>query len=127
MSKNKGFTLLEVIVALVLVLMSFLFIMSIFPLGSKALRVAENRQIAEILAKGKISELLHKDFADISSSYNNSFTYSAYSNGTSYIQSFIYDVNVSYLNLSLKNILIEVRWNQMQVQKNLYMGTMVVE
>lgn len=141
MKNSEGFTLLEVLITLVLALTCFLFMISIFPLSSTSLKVAENKQTATLIASNKISEFVHRSFEDIYSPSGSpfSFNYTAYNNGVEYTQGFLYDVRIydnifgteissaSSSSSGLKRIMVKVEWNEMRTAKGLSMEELVAK
>lgn len=65
MSDRKGFSLLEVMVAVVILAFGLLAIMHLFPIGLRASKISQDTTVATFLAQQKIEELRNTKYADI--------------------------------------------------------------
>lgn len=65
MIHNKGFTLLEVIVAMVIVVIGLILISQTFSTGLRAVRVSDKATVARFLAEQKLTELELQDYSTL--------------------------------------------------------------
>lgn len=64
---KKGFTLLEIIVAMVIVVVGLVLISQAFSIGLRAVRVSDKLTVAKFLAEQKITELELQGFSTLQS------------------------------------------------------------
>lgn len=64
---QTGFTLLEVMVAVVVLGFGLLAIMHLFPIGLRASKISQDTTVASVLAQAKIEELKNTKWVDLSS------------------------------------------------------------
>lgn len=64
--KKRGFSLLEILIALAVMLVGIVGVMSLFPVGLRASKVAENYTLAAILAQYAIDEAKLTAFGGLS-------------------------------------------------------------
>ena len=62
---SKGFSLLEVMVAVVVLAFGLLAIMHLFPIGLKASKISQDTTVASFLAQSKIEELRNTGWSQI--------------------------------------------------------------
>ena len=104
MSK-KGFSLLEILIALAVMLVGIVGVMSLFPVGLRASKVAENYTLAAILAQQKIDEAKLTGFASLGDVVDTPFL--SPDNNFSWAQI------VSTPLSNLKQITITIRWSDL--------------
>ena len=111
MKKNSGYTLIEALVSIFLLAFCVLFIISIFPTSSGALKQAENIEVASSLAHQQMDAVNKTSFAAINN-FAGSYTYTGSKNGVNYIQSFIYTVTVNPVAgfTNLKDVVVSITW-----------------
>ena len=66
-SKKAGFSLLEVMVAVVVLAFGLLAIMHLFPIGLRASKISQDTTVASFLAQAKIEELRNTGWTSLSS------------------------------------------------------------
>ena len=107
MRDKKGFTLLEVMVAVVVLAFGLLAIMHLFPIGLRASKISRDTTVASLLAQAKIEELRNTGWASLSSST----TTEGYGTITNYPQ-FKRVTTIDYVDVvndpNLKKIVVEV-------------------
>ena len=116
---NQGFTLIEIITALVVFLVGFLGILALFPLGlDSAGRSAGSSQAAiiGIYLLDEISQMYQSDFNNTAKTFS------------SYDSDFSYKINVAeQITDYLKEITLSVYWNDKGVQQEERFVTYVAE
>ena len=65
--QDQGFTLIEVIVAMVVVIVGLVMISQVFSIGLRAVRVSDKATLAKLLAEQKIAELEIQTFSTLQS------------------------------------------------------------
>lgn len=111
MKKLSGYTLIEVLISMFFLAFCVLFIISIFPTATTALKQAENIEIASNLAHHCLESVNQTAFASISN-YSGSYFYNGYYGGVNYTQNFIYNVTANTVSPNLKDILINITWSE---------------
>lgn len=66
--KNRGFTLIEVVIAIFLLMVGLLSISRLYPTGLKVGSASHYLTIASAIAQGKMEEMLSKNYDEIESS-----------------------------------------------------------
>lgn len=114
MRKFSGYTLIEVLVSILLLAFCVLFIISIFPTSSEALKQAENIEVASSLAHQQLDAVNKTSFAAINtfSGPNYYYLYSGFKNGVNYTQKFFYSATVTPVVgfSNLKDIVVNITW-----------------
>lgn len=101
---KQGFTLLEVIVAMVVVVVGLILISQAFSIGLRAVRVSDKATIARFLAEQKIAELETQAFSTLQST-NGDF-------GTNY-PGFTWQEEVTSTDLdNLKQVTLTISWTE---------------
>lgn len=116
--KQKGFTLVESAIAIVVLLIGLLAVIQFFPFGIEIIGNANNRTIASNLALSKIEEIRSETYDDISTG-----TLETKSRMSSDPDSYLYDFqretivefvdsdfNTSVSDVGLKKITVNVYW-----------------
>ncbi len=105
--RQAGFTLLEVMVAVIVLGFGLLAIMHLFPIGLRASKISQDTTVASFLAQAKIEELRNTGWAQLSSGT----TTENYGDITDYLQfkrvTTISDVD-AVNNPKLKKVVVEV-------------------
>ena len=106
-----GYSLLEVMVAFVILLLAILFILSIFPTSLFGVAMAEDLEQAASISNNLLStmEMYQSDFARIADA-TGSVTSTGYRNGVSYSKDYSYVITVTAVSPRLKDVLITVSW-----------------
>lgn len=111
MSKERGFSLVEAIVALFLVIITAIVLLNIFPASRKGLQLSENRVSAASLGSSILEDARKKKFDNISTS-TGSFEYKGTDNGSPFSQNFNYKLNVQLVNPDTKLLWVDVTWTE---------------
>ncbi len=111
MSDQKGFSLVEAIVALFLVIITAIVLLNIFPASRKGLQLSENRLSATALGSNILEDAGAKKFDDINELKGN-FEYKGADNDAPFSQRFDYKLNVESINEDLKRLWVEVTWTE---------------
>ncbi|MFH1453285.1 MAG: hypothetical protein ABIH00_04820 [Armatimonadota bacterium] len=107
--KIHGYTLIEVMLSMFFLAVCILFIISVFPTATSAIKKAENVEVATNLGDKELEYNRRLSFASISG-YSGTYTYNGFRNGANYTQNFIYNVTVSDISSDLKDVLINITW-----------------
>ena len=100
----KGFTLLEVIVSMVVVVVGLVLISQAFSIGLRAVQVSDKLTVAKFLAEQKVTELELQSFSALQST-NGDF-------GTDY-PGFVWQEDVATTNLdNLRQVILTISWTE---------------
>lgn len=113
MRKFSGYTLIETLISIFFLAFCILFIISIFPTASTATKQAENLQIASSIAHQEMEVINNTYFSSISN-FSGSYLYSGYRNGVNHTQNYIYNVTVSNISSTLKDVVINITWAELK-------------
>lgn len=122
---RKGFSLIETLIAMYLLLICVFFIISVFPASTLTNKAMENLILASTLARNKLEGLRTMNFDSILS-FSGTSIYSGVKNGVNYAQDFSYNITVSSLNSNLKDILITVTWEEAKMNKTFKLESLQV-
>lgn len=125
-TKNKGFTILEVIIALGILSVSLLVIINLFPKGIKMTRESKEISVATNLAKERIEELISESYENIptgtidvkarlDNNPQNQFYIYQREALAEYVDS---DLATSVSDTGLKKITVSVYWTENAQEKN---------
>ena len=120
--RKKGFSLVEAVVSLLLVVITALVLLNIFPTTRKGLQLSENRVNAANLGSSVLDDARRKKFDSITP-VNGVFEYKGIDNGMPFSQTFNYKLNVESLNSEVKQLWVEVTWTEATGNKKLTVET----
>jgi general secretion pathway protein I len=98
---KKGFTLLEIVIALAIFAIGLVGLLSLFPVGFQSAKKASDLTQATIYAQEKMEELKQSDFDSISDS-----------SGTFSDSRFSWDLATSSVSTGLKKLELTVSWTE---------------
>lgn len=108
---SGGFTLLENMMALVLLSVSFLFVAAVFPASNDSVDRSTNRMAASFVAENALENARATDFASLANSSGNDATFVTVSGGNSQkAVTFAWTVTVTTPATGLKDLLVTVTW-----------------
>ena len=114
--KNSGFTLVETLIALAILMIAVLAIVQLFPLGLKASHQAKNTTLATNLAQAKMEELISESYSNLAVGTTTEESLSTidsdFSNFTRVTPINYMDGNldISAQDLGLKKVVVYVSW-----------------
>lgn len=111
MPKDRGFSLVEAIVSLFLVIITAIVLLNIFPASRKGLQLSENRINAASLGSSILEDARKKKFDSISAS-TGSLEYKGTDNNAPFSRVFNYKLNVQLINPDTKLLWVEVTWTE---------------
>lgn len=125
---NKGFTLIETIIAIAILTVGIFSVFQIFPFIFKVTETSNHSTVASNLAQGSIETELNNAYEDIAIGEKPLTAYEApYSN-------YSYQVSIGYINQNLeqaetdqglKKIVVTVNWNERGKTKQTQLATVV--
>ncbi|HXE73374.1 MAG TPA: hypothetical protein VNO81_12015, partial [Candidatus Nitrosotenuis sp.] len=120
----RGLSLLEVMLAVVLLSSSFLLTVSALPALFSAQSCAEDQEMATALAHRLAEEAREGEFASLASS-SGTYQASLTSNGSSHTRHYVYQIEVIELAENLKDVCLTVSWTQNGIDRRLVLQTRV--
>lgn len=123
-NNGSGFTLAEILVAMLIILSIFLFAISVFPTGARLMEKNTHILTASSTANNVLEINRHKNFNDIAD-YDGNTIYSGNLNGKSYVREFLYNVDVDSMNAKLKKVSVTVYWKEDGKNRYLLIQTLV--
>lgn len=108
---RKGFSLVEALVSLFLIVVTGIVLLNLFPTSRKGLQLSENRLNATALGSNILEDARMKKFDDINELKGN-FEYKGTDNDAPFSQRFDYILNVESINEDLKRVWVEVTWTE---------------
>ncbi|MFB3895033.1 MAG: prepilin-type N-terminal cleavage/methylation domain-containing protein [bacterium] len=114
---QSGFTLLEVIVAMVIVVIGLILISQTFSTGLRAVRVSDKATVARFLAEQKLTELELEDFSTLQSTSGDF--------GTDYPE-FTWQEEVATTNLdNLLQVNLTISWTEDNATRTLLISKLI--
>jgi type II secretion system protein I len=114
---TKGFTLLEVIVAMVIVVVGVVMISQTFSTGLRAVRVSDKATVARFLAEQKITDIETQAFTALQSATGDF--------GTDYSE-FIWQEDVAATDLdNLKQVTLTISWVEDNTTRTLQVSKLI--
>jgi len=114
--REKGFTLLEVMVAVFILGVGLLAIMHLFPIGLRASKVSQDTTLASFLAQAKMEELKNTVWSSIVNEPKSEIS------GTIFSQ----EVTVNELETDLlKRITVAVFWTEYEAERSVKLVTLL--
>lgn len=124
-NKKRGFSLVETLVALALILVAVLVLMQIFPGVRKGMSLSENRYNATKFG-GTLLDQLRKGSFDAITPSSGEFDYQGINNGATFSQKFKYQISVENLAPAKKAVTAIVTWNEPSGQRQVKVETIIV-
>lgn len=127
---TKGFSLIEVLVAILILAVGLLAILSIFAVSSKIIRISRNITSATELAQGVIDEEMNKTYDNLSIGTSEKIRFSSDENNPYF--NFYKEIKIKYLDTSLnesdtdaglKVIIATIYYSEGAVEKNVSLST----
>lgn len=126
MRSSRGFTLIEALMALVLISLMVVSIFGVFPQTRKGLAHSGNRVRAALLGKSLIEEQRCRGF-DAIAARTGIYSYQGVNNGAPFSQSIDYSVNVQNVGADKKQVWIVLTWPDQDGTGRLTLETVVVK
>lgn len=116
MNTQKGFTLVETLVAIFLVVVLIGAVFSIFSSTRKGLSLSENHTNATMVGRSVLNELYNSGYANITSAPRKTVSLSGYNNGNRSAMNYDYTVDVQEdTTLHNKDVSVTVTWPESAV------------
>jgi prepilin-type N-terminal cleavage/methylation domain-containing protein len=126
MMQNRGFTLIEVMVTLFLIVVMIISIFSIFPQTRKGLAHAEARVNAAILGRSILDNQRSLGY-DFLTSLTGTTTYNGLNNGAPFTQIYNYQVDIQNVDTDKKQVWVTISWKDQSGSSQLTLETLVVK
>jgi len=128
---KRGFSLVEVMVALALLCVAFMFLLSCVPLVASGIKSSENLKNATIVGNNIMERMRNTTFSQLKSVMKSGESYvSGATNGVVYSSQYLYDTSVSPVpedsgEQSMENIVVTVTWKEKGKDKSIQFQTIV--
>jgi len=122
----SGFTLAEIMCAMVLIIILIIFSLSILPTTLAASRQVEYIQVATSIADEILETQLSENFDDIKT-MSGTMDYTAVRNDKNVTTTYEYDLRVTSINAKLKNLTLTVSWMDGNKPRNLKIQTLTAK
>jgi len=130
---KRGFSLIEVMVALALLCIAFMFLLSCVPLIASGVRSSENLKNATVVGNNIMERMRNTTFSQLKSVMKSGeCSFSGSSNGVAYISKYMYSTDVSAVpedkgEQSMENIVVTVTWKENGKDKSIQFQTIVYD
>lgn len=111
MKKHKGFTYIEAMVSIFLLVLLLIAVFSIFTNTRGAVQLSENHVNAAYWGSSLMNDLARGGFDNIGNS-SGSFDFKGTDNGATFIQTVDYNINVVTLDTDKKQVWINLTWQE---------------
>ncbi|MGV8122454.1 MAG: prepilin-type N-terminal cleavage/methylation domain-containing protein [Candidatus Xenobiia bacterium LiM19] len=128
---KRGFSLIEVMVALALLCVAFMFLLSCVPLVASGIKSSENLKNATIVGNNIMERMRNTTFSQLKSVMKSGEScISGATNGVAYSSQYLYDTTVSPVpedsgEQSMENIVVTVTWKEKGKDKSIKFQTIV--
>ncbi|MCD4782706.1 MAG: hypothetical protein K8T10_02630 [Candidatus Eremiobacteraeota bacterium] len=123
-SKIRGFSLVENLGSLILVLLLVVFVFSVYPQASLAIKQVEHIEVATALGNKILEERINKKFSDIQTETGTQ-THTIIQRNNSVSTAYDYNLSVTSLNDKLKNLTLVMSWQDRNQPRTLTLQTIV--
>ena len=124
--KKKGFTLVESLVALALILLTLIIIFSLFTATRKGLHLSESHVDAAFSGKTLLDDARKAGFGSVLPS-TGSMTFSGTHNGAPFTRVIDYSVTVQTLDTDKKLVTATMTWKESNADKKVVLETIIVD
>ncbi|MCL5037090.1 MAG: prepilin-type N-terminal cleavage/methylation domain-containing protein [Chloroflexi bacterium] len=124
--KKKGFTLVESLVAIALLLLTLTIIFSLFTTTKKGLQLSESHVDAAFLGKTLLDDARKAGFGSVLPS-TGSMTFSGTNNGAPFTRIINYGVTVQTLDTDKKLVTATMTWKESNAGKKVVLETIMVD
>jgi len=125
MKKNCGFSLVEALVAIFIIVILLVFVMNVFPFVYKGLQLSENHTSAAFLGRSLLEKARRTAFDEILP-YSGSKTFETIKNGKKIKLKMDYEVKVNIMAEDKKAVWAVVSWNENRGKKKVVLETIIV-
>lgn len=123
---GRGFTLLEVLVAVFILVIFLVVVFNIFPVTRHALQLSENHLNAAFLGQSLLEEARTAGFSSIVP-ISGSRTFSGTDNGNPFTQTINYSVSLQSLDIDKKRVWAMLLWREFTGSKQIVLETTIVD
>lgn len=128
---KRGFSLIEVMVALALLCIAFMFLLSCIPLVASGIKSSENLKNATIVGSNIMERMRNTTFSQLKSVMKSGeCSVSGATNGIAYSSQYLYNTDVYAVpedsgEQSMENIVVTVTWKEKGKDKSVQFQTIV--
>lgn len=123
-SKIRGFSLVETLGSLILVLLLVVFVFSVYPQASLAIKQVEHLEVATAIGNKILEGRINKKFSDIQSETGTQIHTAVQKNNT-VTTAYDYNLSVTSINAKLKNLTLTISWQDRGQTRTLTLQTLV--
>lgn len=126
MVRQKGFSLVEAVVSLFLIVLAAFVLLKVFPSSRKGLQLSENHVNAAYMGRGLLDDVRRKGF-DAASPSSGTFEYKGVNNSAPFSQSFNYSVNIEASGTTKKFVWVDITWKESTGSKKITLETIIIK
>lgn len=123
---SHGFTLIETLMSIGLIVVMISFLVSVFPTARKGLQLSENHMNAAFLGRSVIDGVRAAGF-DSAASSTGSVAFTGTDNGAPFSQTINYAVTVTSVDTDQKQVVITLSWHEAMGDKQIVVETLMVK
>lgn len=124
--QRRGFSILEAVVALGLIVMAALILVQVFPSSRKGLQLSESHVHASYAARSLLDEARRAGFDSVAPR-GGDFTQQGIIDGAATTQAFLYSVDVANLDGERKLVWATVTWREATGSKKVVLETLLTK
>lgn len=126
MVRKKGFSMVEAVVSLFLIIIAAFVLLKVFPASRKGLQLSENHVNAAYIGRGLLDDVRRKGF-DAAVPSSGTVDYKGLDNGAPFSQSFNYSVNVQADGTTKKFVWVDMTWKEATGSKKITLETIIIK
>lgn len=126
MNQQKGFTLMEVLVAVFVLTIFIVVVFNIFPVTRHALQLSENHVNAVFLGKSLLEDARTAGFGSIAP-ISGSRTFGGTDNGNPFTRTINYTVSMQALGVDKKRVWVTLSWHEFTGDRQIVLETTIVD
>lgn len=111
MKRYKGFTLVESLISIFLLVFALMAIMNVFTCTRSGVQLSENRINAAFWGNSLLNDMASAGFDNIKTS-SGTYDFAGTDNGAPFLQKVSYTINVTDVNADMKQVWITLTWQE---------------
>jgi prepilin-type N-terminal cleavage/methylation domain-containing protein len=123
MNSNRGFTLIEALVSIALIVLAVTLIFGMFPQTRLAMQLSENRSSAAFFGRSLINNLAVSGFDNMQNA-SGTYTFSGTDNGRPFTFPVNYTITVQLIDTDKKLVWVTITWKEKSGSKQVIVETL---